>query len=132
VFTTALKLRVKELREIVGLTKSTFKLYADRYPQLVVDMLTSPVKSAKSVIMKSLGISELEYALALKKLQKQTNQKSGPLFRGGFPFLISYLRTELALSDSDLRHVFFYYPVLFTISESYVFKRILFLKSHIG
>ena len=95
-------------------------------------MLTTPVKSTKSVVMRLLDVTETEYSKALRKIQKQTNDKSGPLFRGSFSFLVSALKTSLQLEAEDLRHVFLKYPTLFTMDERHMTRRLDFLQQDIG
>ena len=58
----------------------------------MIEMLTTPVKSIKSVVMRSLGVSETVYLESIQKIQKQTSDKPGPLFRGSFTLIISLLR----------------------------------------
>lgn len=125
---------MKMLREVTGLTRATLKTYLSRYPSIAIDMFVGPVKSSKSVIMRMLGVSDDEYMAGLKKIQKQTNNKPGTLFRGSFPLIVASLKdsTLVGLSRRELRTVFLYYPTLFTLDEGYVARRLRYLRGPTG
>ena len=114
------------------MTKLSLKRVLSRYPQLAIDMLSTPVKSAKSIVMRAFNISETEYLAAVKKIQRQTNYRSGPLFRGNMLFTVAVLREEAGLSDDDLAHVFQHYPTIFTLDYDHISRRLKFLRREIG
>jgi len=114
------------------MTRESMKRVLSQYPQLAIDMLSSPVKSSKSIVMRSFNISETEYLVAVKKIQRQTNFRSGPLFRGNMLFTAAALREEAGLSDEDLAHVFKHYPTIFTLDYEHISRRLRFLQSEVG
>jgi hypothetical protein len=123
--------RALMLREVTGMTRANLKTYLQKYPAMVVKMFTEPVKSSKSVIMRMLGLSETEYVVGLAKIQSQTNNKPGTLFRGSLPLIVATLKDPnvVGLSQADLRSIFLYYPTLFTLSEGYLARRLRLLGS---
>jgi len=123
--------RVKMLREVTGLTRATLKRYLSKYPSMVIEMFTTPVKSSKSVTVRMLGISEAEYVASLHKIGRQTNNKPGTLFRGSLPLIVATLKdpTIVGLSRAQLRQVFLYYPTLYSLDEGYLARRLRHLRN---
>lgn len=116
--------RCRSLRETIGLTRGSLKLYLNKYPSICLDIFTTPVKSTKSVIGRHLGISEAQYATSLRKIQAQTNSKAGSLFRGSFFFICSYLKSELNFDRAEVRQLFINYPTFFVFSPTYIRKQV--------
>jgi hypothetical protein len=123
--------RVRMLREVTGITRTTLKKYIAKYPIMVVDMFTGRVKSSKSVVMKILRLSESEYVRSVEKIQRQTNNRPGTLFRGSFPLIVAILEDPvyLGLNRNQVKTVFEYYPTVFTLDEAFLRKRFKFLLS---
>ena len=121
---TDIEERSRCLRETVGLTKNSLKLYINRYPSICLEMFTTPVKSSKSVICRYLEISEAQYAVSLRKIQIQTHNKAGSLFRGSFFFIRSYLQAELNFDKVEIRQLFINYPTFFVFSLGHIRERV--------
>ena len=120
--------RIIELHSTIGLTKPKLKVTLDNYPSLAVDMLSSPVKTIKSIIMKKLELTEAEFAEAIRTVQKQNNDRPAyTFFRGNFNFILSVLERRLDFKLADLRKLFKYYPTIFTMNDGLVNHRISFL-----
>ena len=68
-----------QLRDSIGMTRATLKLYASQYPTLAVDILATPVKTSKGLLMKTFSLTEAEYSRAVRKTFAQTNNRAGPL-----------------------------------------------------
>ena len=120
--------RMIELHSTIGLTKPKLKVTLDNYPSLAVDMLSSPVKTIKSIIMKKLELTEVEFAEAIRTVQKQNNDRTAyTFFRGNFNFILSILERRLDFKFGDLRKLFKYYPTIFTMDDGLLNHRISFL-----
>lgn len=124
--------RCRSLRENIGLTRSSLKLYINKHPSICLDIFTTPVKSSKSVICRYLGITEVQYAASLRKIQTQTNNRAGTLFRGSFFFISSYLRSELDFDRNEICQLFINYPTFFVFSLNHICERVQLLFSKYG
>lgn len=125
--------RVDELRNETGLRLKTFKEVMERYPTLAVSLLSSEQKTSKSVIMKSLNITELEYDIGVAKCKKQSNNRAGFAFvRNNIKFLISFLKEEIECSQQDLRLLFTYYPIIYTMDLIFIQNRFHYLLHDVG
>jgi len=124
--------RIAELREAVGLTRVSLKTYLTAYPDVCIGLFVDKVKTAKSVVMRVLRVSEQQYAAALKRIPLQTNNKAGAIFRGNFPFIVASLRDMAGLSDEDLTFLFNTYPTIFTLDYRTVTSHLNFLRKSMG
>ena len=124
--------RIAELREAVGLTRVSLKTYLTAYPDVCIGLFVDKVKTAKSVVMRVLRVSEQQYAAALKRIPLQTNNKAGAIFRGNFPFIVASLRDMAGLSDKDLTFLFNTYPTIFTLDYRTVISHLNFLRKSMG
>ena len=100
------------------MSRDNLKQTLNNYPVLAIDILTDTyLKTSKYTVMRSLNITEdSDYDDALKKIQKQSNNRKGfVFFRGNVKFLISFLKKELGLELRDLQTLFKLYPTLFTM-----------------
>jgi len=129
---TDFSVRAKELRESVGLSRTTLKQYLQKYPDLCIGMFADPVKSSKSVVMRMLNVSEAQYVQSVARIQRQTNFKAGSLFRGSFSFIVASLRSTADCGDADLSFIFENYPTIFTLNHHTVASHLRFLRKTLG
>ena len=124
--------RIVELRLSVGMTRTTLKQYLNSYPDVCIGFFVDKVKTAKSVVMRVLQISEQQYDDSVKRIPSQTNNKSSVLFRGSFPFIVASLRDYAGLSTSDLSFIFVNYPTFFTLDYRTVNSHLSVLRDTFG
>ena len=124
--------RISELREAVGLSRVSLKKYLTAYPDVCIGMFSDKVKTAKSVVMRVLKVSEDEYAAGIKRILQQTNNKAGAIFRGNFPFIVDSLREMAGFTQADLTFLFNTYPTIFTLDYKTVASHLGFLRRTIG
>ena len=84
--------------------------------------------------MRSLDLSEPQYAAAITKLQAQTSGRGGSFFRGSFFFILGYLKSNEGpgLSQDEVRRLFLVYPTLFTFSLQHIVEKVQLLTSKYG
>lgn len=124
--------RIAELRESVGLTRTSLKVYLHSYPDVCVGFFVDRVKTAKSVVMRVIQISEKDYEEGIRRIPSQTNNKAGVLFRGSFPFIVASLRDHAGLTIEDLSFLFKKYPTIFTLDYRTVAARLVFFRATLG
>lgn len=127
-----LSLRIQELREAAGMTRSSLKQYLYSYPDVCIGLFADKVKTAKSVLMRVLKLTEQEYAAGVKRISLQTNNKMGTLFRGNFPFIVASLREMAGFQQQDLTFLFNNYPTIFTLDYRTVANHLEFLRYTVG
>lgn len=90
-----------QLRDSIGMTRATLKLYTQQYPTLAVDILVKPVKTSKGLIMKTFSLTEADYSKAVRKTFAQTNNRAGPLggSRRSFKTIVSFLKRKLDFTE---------------------------------
>lgn len=124
--------RIAELRESVGLTRTSLKVYLHSYPDVCVGFFADRVKTSKSVVMRVIQISEKDYEESIRRIPSQTNNKAGVLFRGSFPFIVASLRDHAGMTIEDLSFLFKKYPTIFTLDYRTVAARLVFFRATLG
>jgi hypothetical protein len=122
--------RLAELRETAGLTSVCIKEISERYPSIFVEMMHKPVKSVKSVVMRTMKCTEVEYNKTIDKLRKFTNNRPQDMVfsRTNFMFVLGLLKQKLHLTQSEVSKAFLEYPVIYIMRWQYVAERIHFLQ----